>query len=228
MTMIHTRAPASHRVAAISGLLLSLLLAASTAHAEDDKRSAQLREAAKRAQAATQQAQQELSTVKAERDQLAQAEKGQQDKLAQVQAQGRVAAGQAARLNTSLARATAERDQLKADLAREVAVREALAVQFEKSQATAQATTQALDEQRRSTQALSALLERSVKSLAAAEEANRQLQALGLQAVAAYEADTPVAVRARDEPFLGLAAVRLSGEAEALRKAMAAQVVTAQ
>ena len=223
MTLI--RAAAFRATAKVSALLLGLLLATGMAHAQDDKRSVQLREAAKRAQAATQQAQQELATVKAERDQLAQAGQGQRDQLAQVQAQGRAAAGQAARLKASVAQMTAERDQLKADLAREVAAREALALQFEKSQATAQATTQALDEQRRTTQALSALLERSVKSLTAAEEANRQLQALGLQAVAAYEADTPVAARARDEPFLGLAAVRLTDEAEVLRKAMAAQVL---
>ena len=83
-----------------------------------------------------------------------------------------------------------------------------------------------LDEQHRTTQAVGALLARSVKSLAAAEEANRQLHALGLKAVEAYTERTPEANRAKGEPFLGLATVRLENEAEALRRAMDAQRVT--
>lgn len=206
-------------------LSLTLSLPTGNAHAEDDKRAVQLREAARSAQAAAQRAQQELAAVKDERDRLIQDDDARRAKLVEAQAQGRATAGQVVGLKVSLAQVSAERERLKADLADVLSGQAALKLQLEKAQAAVMASTQALDEQRRTTQAVSSLLERSVKSLAAAEQANRQLHALGLQAVNAYVQATPEAVRARDEPFLGLAAVTLEDRAEALRRALAEQRV---
>lgn len=207
------------------GLLCVLLMHAGLSHAEDDKRSAQLREAARRAQQQLQQAQQELTGIKAERDKLAAQEQSNQQALAAEKAQSR---GQAASLRTSLDRAKAEGERLQGDLKNEQAQREALARELEEAQTKLQATAQTLEEQRRITQAVTALLERSVKALASAEDANRQLHALGLKAVTAYTQATPEAMRAHDEPFLGLAAVRLDNEAEELRREMANQRVASQ
>jgi chromosome segregation ATPase len=208
-----------------AGVLGLLLLGATSAHAEDDKRAAQLREAARRAQAAAQQAQQELSTLKAERDRLAQADEQRQRELGAAQAQSRQRSGQAAQLRAALAQAEAERDKLQAERTQEAAAREELQRQLEATQTQVQAGAQALAEQRRVTQAVTGLLERSVKSLAAAEEANRSLLSLGLQAVRAYTEATPQAYWAKGEPFFGLASVRLENEAESLRRAMAEQQV---
>lgn len=202
-----------------AGLAGALLLAQGV-HAEDDKRSAQLREAARRAQQQLQQAQQELSSIKTERDKLAAQEQSNQQALAAVQAQSR---GQVAGLRASLDRSKADGERLQGDLKNEQAQREATARELEATQAKLQVTAQTLDEQRRITQAVTALLERSVKALASAEDANRQLHALGLKAVTAYTQATPEAMRAHDEPFLGLAAVRLDNEAEELRRDMASQ-----
>jgi chromosome segregation ATPase len=207
------------------GLLCALLMQAGLGHAEDDKRSAQLREAARRAQQQLQQAQQELSIVKAERDKLAAQEQSTQQALAVEKAQSR---GQAVSLRTSLDRAKAEAERLQVDLKNEQAQREALTRGLEEAQTKLQATAQTLEEQRRITQAVTALLERSVKALASAEDANRQLHALGLKAVNAYTQATPEAMRAHDEPFLGLAAVRLDNEGEVLKREMANQRIVPQ
>lgn len=202
-----------------------LALAAPALHADEDKRAAQLREAARRSQAAAQAAQQELAGVKAERDRLAQAEATRQQALDAAQAQGRQRGAELSRLRAAVAQAEAERDRLQAELRSEATARETLQRQLDAAQAQGQAGAQALDEQRRVTQAVSALLARSVKALGAAEEANRQLHALGLKAVEAYTERTPEANWARGEPFFGLATVRLENEAETLRRLMDAQKV---
>lgn len=225
--MTATRSSASTRARRSPWALLMLTALAvhsGACFAEDDKRSAQLREAARRAQQQLQQAQQELNAVKAERDKLASQQGAQQQALAAAQAQGR---GQLSSLRTSLDRAKADGERLQADLQSERSQREAVARELQASQGQWQSASQALEEQRRLTQTVAALLERSVKALAAAEEANRQLQALGLKAVEAYTQATPEAMRAHDEPFLGLAAVRLDNEAEVLRRDMAQHRIVA-
>ncbi|MEK8032700.1 hypothetical protein AACH06_17915 [Ideonella sp. DXS29W] len=225
--MTATRSSASTRACRSPWALLvltALAVHSGACFAEDDKRSAQLREAARRAQQQLQQAQQELNAVKAERDKLASQQGAQQQALAAAQAQGR---GQISSLRTSLDRAKADGERLQADLQSERTQRETLARELQASQGQWQSTSQALEEQRRVTQTVAALLERSVKALAAAEEANRQLQALGLKAVEAYTQATPEAMRAHDEPFLGLAAVRLDNEAEVLRRDMAQHRIVA-
>lgn len=204
-------------------LLLALMGLGGHAQAEDDKRSAQLREAARRAQAAAQQAQQEAASLRAERDKLGAADAQRQAELAKAQAQGRSATAQLAAARNAQQAAEASNEQLRKELASMQAERDTLNQQLAKLQTQWESSQQALAEQQRITQATVALLGRSVKTLAEAEEANRQLQALGLQAVAAYETATPEAARARDLGFMGIASVRLTDQAEQLRRAMAGQ-----
>lgn len=205
-------------------LALWLALGAGSAHAaDDDKRLAQARDAMRRAQQSLQQTQSERSALQrdkaaleAERDRLAAA-------LADAETRQRSSAAQQARLSGSLSGAERQRESTQAELAKERTARLAVDRELQAQQARSAASQQALEEQRRITAATSGLLERSVQALAQAEARNRELLALGTQALEAYLNDTPVAMRARDEPFLGLGRVTLESRAEGLRQAMAAQ-----
>ena len=203
-------------------MLLALAAQATPAADADDKRVTQAREAARRAQAALQQAQQERDTLRqqqagvtAEKDALAQL-------LSRAQSDARQGQAKPAPPQQALTQAQAELERLRAELAAE-------RTQREKAEAAATDATahgqQALQAQRQVTAAVSALLEKSVQALGRAEEANRNLHGLGLQAVEAYTQRTPEAMRTRSEPFLQIGAVRLEGEAETLRKAMDLQRV---
>lgn len=203
-------------------LIVALATSCLGAAAQDDKRSAALREAARRAQAAAQAAQQEAASLRSERDALARAGESRQTELDQARAAQRSAAGQLAAARQTLAQTQSERDALKAELERTRAAGDEGTQRLVRQQAEAERLQAELAEQRRLTQTLGAMLQRSAQALAAAETANRQLQTLGLQAVDAYQHATPEAMRARDEPFLGLAAVRLGNEAELLRREMGA------
>jgi chromosome segregation ATPase len=205
---------------------LWLALGGTAVHAADeDKRLQAARDTLRRAQQQLQQAQAERSTLQREKAALAE----ERDKLAQAlaEAQGRQrsAAAQQTQLGSQLARTESESAGLRAELGRETEARQALARQLETQQARAAGLQQALDEQKRVTVSVSGLLQRSVQALGEAEARNRELQALGQQALQAYLNDTPVAMRARDEPFLGLGRVALESRAEELRRAMAAQQV---
>lgn len=188
----------------------------------EDKRLVQAKEAARKAQAALQQVQQERDTLRqeqatalAERETLAQ-------QLAQIEARARSGQARQAQTHQALGQAQAELERVRSDLASERARREK--AEADAAEATARGQ-QALLAQRQVTAALSALLEKSVQALAQAEQANRQLHGLGLQAVDAYTQRTPEAMRARSEPFLQIGAVRLEEQAEVLRKAIDAQRV---
>ncbi|HEX5682699.1 MAG TPA: hypothetical protein VFY73_01580 [Ideonella sp.] len=206
-------------------LILGLALAWSTvAHTADagDKRLAQAKEAARRAQAALQQAQQERDTLR-QQQAAAVAEKDALDeRLSKAQADARSSHRRHTEQTQALASAQAELVRVRAELADERALRE-------KAEAAAADTVsqaqQALQAQRQVTASVSALLEKSVAALARAEEANRALHGLGRQAVDAYTQRTPEAMRTRSEPFLALGAVALEDEAEKLRQALDAQRV---
>lgn len=202
--------------------VIALAVACLPATAQDDKRSAAFREAARRAQAAAQTAQQEAAGLRTERDALLRANETRQSELEQARALQRSVAGRLEAARQGLASAEAERDALKADLDRTAAERDEGVRLIGQQQADAARLQAELAEQRRLTQTLVAMLQRSVQSLAAAETANRQLQVLGMKAVDAYQHATPEAMRARDLPFLGLAEVRLGNEAELLRRDMGA------
>jgi len=203
---------------------LAVLCSVALAHAADggDKRLAQAKEVARAAQAALQQAQQERDTL---RQQQA-TDKAEKEQLAQrlSRAEGAARGEQAAKVQQAqaLTVAQAELAQLRTELAAEHQRRER--AERAAADATAQGQ-QALASQRQVTAAVTALLEKSVASLARAEQANRTLHGLGLQAVDAYTQRTPEAMRARSEPFLALGAVTLEEEAEGLRRALDAQRV---
>jgi chromosome segregation ATPase len=202
--------------------LMALCAQTTQAAGAEDKRLVQAKEAARKAQAALQQVQQERdalhqqqATTAAEKETLAQ-------QLAQIEARARSGQARQAQTHQALGQAHAELERVRSDLAIERSRREK--AEADAAEATARGQL-ALLAQRQVTAALSALLEKSVQALAQAEQANRQLHGLGLQAVDAYTQRTPESMRARSEPFLQIGAVRLEEQAEVLRKAMDAQRV---
>lgn len=207
---------------AFATLLLALAAHAPQAADADDKRLALAKEAARRAQAALQQAQQERDTLRQQQAGAAAEQDALTQRLTRAQADARQGQAKQAQQQQALTQAQAELERLRAELAAE-------RTQREKAEAAATDATahgqQALQAQRQVTAAVSALLEKSVQALGRAEEANRNLHGLGLQAVEAYTQRTPEAMRTRSEPFLQIGAVRLEGEAETLRKAMDLQRV---
>lgn len=202
---------------ALSVLLLALAVQAPHAADANDKRVTQAREAARRAQAALQQAQQERDTLRQQQAAASAEKEGLEQRLTRAQADARSGQAKQAQQQQALAQAQAELERLRHELAAE-------RTQREKAEAAAAEATakgqQALLAQRQVTASVSALLEKSVQALSRAEQANRTLHGLGLQAVDAYTQRTPEAMRTRSEPFLQIGAVRLEEEAETLRKAM--------
>jgi chromosome segregation ATPase len=204
-------------------LTIALALAGSVAaHAADDKRLAQAKEAARKAQAALQQTQQERDTLRQQQAAMAAEKTALDERLSKAQADARASQSRHARQAQALAGAEAELARVRAELADERVRREKAEAAAAESIAQAQ---QALQAQRQVTASVSTLLEKSTAALARAEEANRTLHGLGLQAVDAYTQRTPEAMRTRSEPFLALGAVKLEDEAENLRKALDAQRV---
>jgi chromosome segregation ATPase len=204
-------------------LTIALALAGSVAaHAADDKRLAQAKEAARKAQAALQQTQQERDTLRQQQAAMTAEKTALDERLSKAQADARASQGRHAQQVQALAGAEAELARVRAELADERVRREK--AEASAAEAIAQAQ-QALQAQRQVTTSVTTLLEKSTTALARAEEANRTLHGLGLQAVDAYTRRTPEAMRTRSEPFLALGAVKLEDEAENLRKALDAQRV---
>ncbi|HJV71242.1 hypothetical protein [Ideonella sp.] len=203
---------------------LVLALAAGVAHGADanDRRVAQAKEAARRAQAALQQVQQERDALRQQQTSTAAEKEALDQRLLHAQADARANQAREKQQAQALAAARAELERVRADLAAERGRREKAEGLVAEERLQGQ---QALQAQRQLTTSVAALLEKSVQSLARAEQANRQLHALGLQAVDAYTQRTPEAMRTRSEPFLALGAVQLEDEAETLRKALDAHRV---
>lgn len=206
-------------------LTLWLALAWSTwACAADggDKRLAQAKDAARKAQAALQQAQQERDTLRQQQATAVAEKDALGERLSKAQADARSSQRRHTEQAQALASAHAELGRVRAELADERTRREKAEAAAADTLAQSQ---QALQAQRQVTASVGALLEKSVAALARAEEANRTLHGLGLQAVDAYTQRTPEAMRTRSEPFLALGAVTLEDEAEKLRKTLDAQRV---
>jgi chromosome segregation ATPase len=189
------------------GATLSLACAA-----QDDSHGSREKEALRRTQAALRQAQEQQAALAREKDALA----GQRDKLDETvrSAESRLATSRsdAARLTASLSHAN---EELAATRARDDAARQELEGRLAEQAQQLAAARRVADERARANAALTALLERSTTSLAAAEKANGQMHALGLQLIDR--------LRGRDggpaatDPVLGFGQVRLENEAEALR-----------
>jgi chromosome segregation ATPase len=210
----------------ICKLILALTLALSTglgmAADGSDKKLAQAREAARKAQAALQQAQQERDTLRQQQAAMTAEKQALDQRLSKAQADARAGQGRQAQQSLALAAAEAELTRVRAALADERVRREKAEAAAAESLAQSE---QALQAQRQVTASVSALLEKSVAALARAEAANRALHGLGVQAVDAYTQRTPEAMRTRSEPFLALGAVTLEDEAQKLRQALDAQRV---
>jgi chromosome segregation ATPase len=193
----------------ILALVATLSLACA---AQDDSHGSREKEALRRTQAALRQAQEQQAALAREKDALA----GQRDKLDESvrSAESRLAASRsdAARLNASLSRAN---EELAAAKARDEAERQALEGRLAEQAQQLATARRVADERARANAALTALLERATTSLAAAEKANGQMHALGLQMIdrlRGREGGT-----AAVDPVLGFGQVRLENEAEALR-----------
>jgi septal ring factor EnvC (AmiA/AmiB activator) len=207
----------SHR--ALARLLLASACAALAppAHAQDDKRLVQAREALHRAQ-------QSLQSTQAQRDALAQdkarleQQQAQSDKaLADAAAKEGAARSQRARLDADLRALREERDRLQAELAQE---RETGRQGIDATQARLVEAEARADEQRRTTIALRGLLQRSVQALADNERQNRRMYDIGHQALAAYADCELHGSTSVDANLLGIAEVRVTDVSEQLRREM--------
>lgn len=192
---------------------------AATGQAQDAKVSKE-REALRRAQTALRAAQEQQSSLQADRDKaLADAQAARQA-VSGAQAQ---AAGIAQRLKARETELDTLRGQLQS--AREAQQdAEARAAQREQGlQQQLQALRQESGARLQANQALAELLERSTRSLADAEAKNRQLHAIGLDLLRRWQGRPALDTALLQDPVLGLTAVRFEDQAEALRTALEAQ-----
>jgi hypothetical protein len=209
--------PLPHRLPAAWLTLALLAVAAGPALAQDPSKVSKEREALRRAQASLQQTQAERDALVGEKASWSTDRETLQSQLAQGQARHR---GLQARNVQALAEATRLQAELvvartavasaataaEAGRGREAALQQDLLAARTESAGRAQTVA-----------ALRGLLERSVAALAAAETANTQLLVAGLDAVARLRSKTPEDLAALNEPMLGLRAVQIDNEAEALR-----------
>jgi len=185
------------------------------------------REALRRAQSALQQAQQQRDALQAEKATL---ERRQVEQATLTLKQQTQAKAELNRLRT-LQR---EHDTLRAQLATELAALAALreSTLTDKAQAEARladTSRQAAqwrgerDERTAANRALVARLEAATQSLADAQGRNRQLHAVGQEAIQRLRGLTPAERALLDDPILGLTAVRIGSEAEDLLLRLDAQ-----
>ena len=202
--------PAKHpfRLALLTlGVTLSLSCAA-----QDDNHASREKEALRRTQAALRDAQQQQAALAKEKDDLT----GQRDKLDESakRSQSQLAAvrSDAARLNASLAH---QAEELAATKARDDAARKELEDRLEQQARRLSDAQRVADERARANAALTALLEHATRSLTAAEKANADMHALGLQMIDRIRGREGAAGAV--DPVLGFGQVHLENEAEALR-----------
>lgn len=176
------------------------------------------REALRRAQAALQQATQERDALQGEASRLKQASsaaeerlKAQTASLATAQRELKQARDESQRLQGELQ--TARRQQ--SDTRTEAQTLLDAAEQRWRSERTA-LSAQA-DERLQANRVLVERLQATTTALAAAEENNRRLHALGMEVIDRYRGVTPADRLLRREPVLGLAEVAAEDAAEGLR-----------
>ena len=196
-----------------ASLLLGATLSFSCA-AQDDAHTSREREALRRTQAALRQAQETQAALAKEKDDLA----SQRDKLdeAAKRTQSLLAASRSdtGRLNASLVHA---QEELAATQARAEAARTDLETRLAEQAQRLAEMQRIADERARSNAALAALLEQATQSLTAAEKANLQMHALGLQMIERLRGREAGTDGDAGDPVLGFGQVRLENEAEALR-----------
>jgi len=190
--------------------LLFPLLAVAQTEAPGSRERAQLR----RVQAALQAAQNQLDGLQAEKAAWL-SEKAIADKSLQRQQVAARSASQGAQ-----AEVQEMRQQLAAEQTRQKeSEAQASEREIQAQQQLAQARRE-LAELRQTNSTLSALLERRTEALASAEQKNRELHSLGLQAVARWLGKTELEARQQAERTLGFTQVRMQDEAEDLKARM--------
>lgn len=216
----------SMRPALATGLATAFvcLLALPQANAQDSSKASREREGLRRAQAALQHTTAERDALTAEKAALAGQLADTQAQLAKAQAASRALQASSLQQVAALAR---QHGELAASRLAVQQAASATATSAEASTSQALALQQQLATLRsesagraQTVAALVQLLERSVTALAAAELANAQLFAAGLDAVNRLRSKTLDDSQARADPMLGLRAVQIENEAEALRSAL--------
>ena len=196
-----------------SSRFLMLLLASSLSFAcaaQDDAHSRE-REALRRTQGALRQAQEQQAALSKEKDDLA----AQRDKLAdaarRMQTEVAAAHSDAGRINASLVHAE---DEIAAMKTRDEAARKDLESKLADQAERLAEARRVADERAHANTTLAALLQQTTQSLAAAEKANQQMHAVGVQLIDR--------IRSRDgaasaDAVFGFGQVRIENETEALR-----------
>jgi len=228
MTATAPRPTTARFAGATLALLLTLapapaLLLPSPAQAQAaDARASREREALRRAQASLQEAQQQRDALQAEKAGLdkarteAETTAGQQRKvLAAAVADGKRQRDELSRLQAVQAVQAADRSR------HDDAVRVAESAAAGREQALRQQLAQALREsesRRQANAGLATLLATRSQALDDAARRNRELHALGLEALARYREKGVVDQALQGDPVLGFTAVRIENVAEQLRQ----------
>jgi ribosomal protein L32 len=202
------------------GLLLACCAGlCAVAQAQDAKVSKE-REALRRSQTALKAAQEQQSSLTAEKAKL------EKDKLQAEQDAGKaklVAAGQAAKLKLL----EQQTQKLQADLQAAEAAKSALETGGQAREKELQqqllAARRESAERQQAVQVTAGLLERSTLALQDAEAKNRKLHAIGEEAIKRYLSRSPSEITGIGDPLFGFNDIRLENVAEELRGKMEAQ-----
>ncbi|MBT9493337.1 MAG: hypothetical protein IV107_13570 [Paucibacter sp.] len=200
----------------------AVLCAAAPVQAQDASKVSKEREALRRSQTALKAAQEQQSTLTAEKAKL------EKEKLQAEQDADKAkaaASGQAAKL-----RALEQQTQkLQADLQAAEAAKAALdaAAQTREKELQQQllAARRESAERQQAVQVTARLLERSTLALQEAEAKNRKLHAIGEEAIKRYLSRSPSEITGIGDPLFGFNDIRLENVAEELRGQMEAQRV---
>lgn len=223
--------PARLRVFALS--LCLLCTGMGSALAQDDKRASREREALRRSQIALQAAQDQLAVSQREKDKAIADLARVETERATERAAGRAEASALLSAAQGQARAQRERaERLQAELTRLQADKLAQGesatqqqkqheIRLEAEMLRAVELRRELAERTAANNVVTGLLERSVASLAKAEQDNRALYAVAEDILSAFRNKGLRESIAQRDPFFGLKAVELENRAEELRARMA-------
>lgn len=218
-----------HLNLALAALLCGLTLSAPAA-AQENKTASREREALRRAQTTLRETQQARDALQADKARLEAEALAQAGRLKQQQA--RLVAAQSAQAELRTLRATQQKtadelaQALQAVATGTAALRDAearRAAQQQDHQQQLATLRQEGDERSSANRALVARLEASTQALAEAQERNRQLHAVGEEAIGRLRGRTAIDELLLKERVLGLAAVRLDSQAEDLLMRLDAQ-----
>lgn len=218
-----TSTAARHCLTLAGAALLCGLALSAPAVAQDSKTASREREALRRAQTTLRETQQARDALQADKARLEAEALAQAGRLKQQQA--RLVAAQSAQAELRALRATQQKtadelaQALQAVAAGTAALREAKAhsaVQQQDHQQQIATLRRERDERSSANRALVARLEAATQALAEAQERNRQLHAVGEEALQRLRGRTAVDQLLLKERVLGLAAVRLDSQAEEL------------